>query len=420
MVLPNNLLQHGKHTCLPFHEMHQNHLRNMLYDYFRVPATRCAPSFFCNDGISSETLSSLKAAAECAPCVQCRSSADYDSRCKLESCVTPVRKASALRCLRNFFLAQLETDSSWKSGVRQDVYGQLTEEIKRVDSEGVTRECQVCCKERVLLRCTLRANGKVNAATLPVLPVLPEAWSIGAQDNLEKRRQLYITALASSRKDEVKSDADSSGRACLAHGSALFYLPSDFLCVACQPYFMALGAIAQSDIEGMRSRCREHHAQDEYVRIWFSRLGFKRHSPNIDQTMAVLEEAQRFARRQLLLRTNDFEIFKRGLEGGGFLQTTVTEHLPPRARNSLPAVEFWEQPALQSVFTCQSEFGIESNTKGEFFANAVMLKDSPRSWRVYTGSPGYCDFELFCLRLWVIICGGFCGARLSEDCKKFI
>ena len=162
-----------------------------------IPATRCARSFWCNIEISSETFSSLKAAAQCAPCVKCKSSAEYKSTCTLADCVTPVRKALALRCLRKFFLAQLETDASWQTVFNRDVFAQLTDEITRVESEGITRACQVCCQDGVLLRCTLRANGRVNVATSPILPVLPTDWSIGAQANMETRRQINGDASAS-------------------------------------------------------------------------------------------------------------------------------------------------------------------------------------------------------------------------------
>ena len=196
--------------------------------------------------------------------------------------MTPVRKALALRCLRKFFLAQLETDASWQTVFNRDVYAQLTDEIAHVDSEGITRACQVCCQDGVLLRCTLRANGRVNAATSPILPVLPTDWSIGAQANIETRRQIYGEALASRQGKAVRSDARSS--AFSMHGSILFYLPSDFLCVICQSDVMALGVFVQDGIEDMLGKCRAQPSQDARVRSWFAKLDFNSASPDVDQT----------------------------------------------------------------------------------------------------------------------------------------
>ena len=136
-ALRNSLSDESAPKWISFQESHLVHLRGMLYDYFRVPATRCARSFWRNIDISSETFSSLKAAAQCAPCVKCKSSAEYKSTCTLENCVTPVRKALVLRCLRKFFLAQLETDASWQTVFNRDVFAQLTDEITRVESEGI-------------------------------------------------------------------------------------------------------------------------------------------------------------------------------------------------------------------------------------------------------------------------------------------
>ena len=237
----------------------------MMYDYFRVPASRCARSFSANTDLSLETFSSLKAAAHCNPCVQCKSSTQYRSKCTLEKCVTPVRKASALRCLRKYFLAQLEADPSWETAFNKDVYSHLTDEIARTESEGVKRACQVCCQSNVLLRCTLRANGKVNVPTSPILPGLPSDWSIGAQANLQTRRQMYSDALARWQGDDVDNLPDACSNTYALHGSILFYLPSDFLCLRCQSDFMALGIIVQSGVDDMLGRCREHAS--EYAKM---------------------------------------------------------------------------------------------------------------------------------------------------------
>ena len=75
-ALRNTLSEPDAPKWLSFQEPHLIHLRGMLYDYFRVAATRCARSFWCNTDISSETFSSLKAAAQCDVCVKCKSSAD--------------------------------------------------------------------------------------------------------------------------------------------------------------------------------------------------------------------------------------------------------------------------------------------------------------------------------------------------------
>ena len=54
---------------------------------------------------------------------------------------------------------------------------------------------------------------------------------------------MYGDALARLRAGDVDTSPEAHSSAYALHGSMLFYLPSDFLCLRCQSDFMALGII---------------------------------------------------------------------------------------------------------------------------------------------------------------------------------
>eukprot|EP00972_Heterocapsa_arctica_P037355 5497957-Heterocapsa_arctica.AAC.1 len=95
------------------------------------------------------------------------------------------------------------------------------ERRKEAMMEGVKKMVTVCCRTLVSVRAPLRYNGRPETFLNPVLPVFEGE---GSETSL---RQVGV---GERRKEH--------GKGLQSHGSSLFWLPVDFLCMDCQKLFL--------------------------------------------------------------------------------------------------------------------------------------------------------------------------------------
>ena len=136
-----------------------------------------------------------------------------------ERAVPAVRQVEAIRVLRNYFSPQLQERDDWRMAGSTDADSFWAERLAEVEAVGVAVSCQVCC-HTCHVRAGFRRDGCRKPAIAPILPC-----SAPLQEDLRflspgARREVYEKYLVQRGYFSPQQ----------VHGSALFYLPADFLC----------------------------------------------------------------------------------------------------------------------------------------------------------------------------------------------
>ena len=266
--------------------------------------------------------------------------------------------------------------------------------------EGAVKRLTVCCRTSVQVRVPLRFDGRPETFVNPVLPVFEndgqDIWL--RQASLEHRRQEHC---------------GGHGR----HGSSLFWLAADFLCVCCQSSF--LGEPGPQGV--VRS------FGDEEVDLWWGRL-FPNTTPRAEtdkRRMAVEAAHEAFKQREEMLRLavagvaaetaiqaaqRYWKEFKEIAASGAVMRSAVEGPLSRHQLRAVPPVVFIQSPEAGGVRSTPWHFGVQHGVHESgrhWLAEALPKAVSPASWSDYTGATEAVSAELWCLRAWARAAGGW-------------
>ena len=140
--------------------------------------------------------------------------------------------------LRNYFSPQLQERDDWRMAGSTDADSFWAERLAEVEAVGVAVSCQVCC-HTYHVRAGFRRDGCRKPAIAPILPC-----SAPLQEDLRflspgARREVYEKYLVQRGYFSPQQ----------VHGSALFYLPADFLCPPHQAELLELSASGGESVE---------------------------------------------------------------------------------------------------------------------------------------------------------------------------
>ena len=211
---------------------------------------------------------------------------------------------------------------------------------------------------------------------------------------------------------------DCTLRACV-HGSAVLVLLSDFLCDHCQVKFLETAKLVFVDREAVDVAIPE-------VGPWASALlpgSSKLARVGLTRELLV-EELKRFWLRHCAMEhaadhvEGAFDAFSSCFDDpvfGADAFQRILRLVPRRQVDCIAKRLFREGDGTFGLFYGR-RFGMARAGCTEWLAPAVLRCPGvePESWRDYTGRPGGCCPELWCLRAWVVAKGGIASLRDKE------
>ena len=310
--------------------------------------------------------------------------------CGKDGCVAPATSIKAIRWMRKYFPEELQA-AAWASSKQdEDVWEFWEAQLAALETEGVRVVRSACCSEPFETCAAIRSDGHTIWLP-PVLPVFP----VTDAGDESQRRSAFMDSYTDRRPQE-------------AHGSAVMYLPSDFLCFACQ------GALFDLNVDGL-----SHTATAEWCRKMGVRVTALEHAA---MHAFLKAEQTRLQRRRKAMQiasastASGFDEFEQCLQDDMFAQSSIVAVMCSQFMKALPMGEFWDGPGLNQRHCVRRCFGIEQRFVGQpeelWFSVAVPTCEQPGRWCDYTGRYGFCSPKLWLLRAWSMARGGV--AQLND------
>ena len=311
--------------------------------------------------------------------------------CGKDGCVAPATSIKAIRWLRKYFPEELQVAARASLKQDEDVWESWEAQLTALETEGVRVVRSACCSAPFETCDAVRSDGLTNTWLPPVLPVFPVADA----GDMGQRRIAFMDSYTDRRPQEV-------------HGSAIMYLPSDFLCFACQGALFDLNVDGLSQTAtaewcrkmGVRVMALEHAAMHAFLKVEQTRLQRRRKAMQIASTSAA----------------SGFDEFEQCLQHDMFAQSSIVAMMCSQFMKALPPGEFWDGPGLNQLHCVRCCFGLEQRFVGQpeelWFSVAVPTCEQPGRWSDYTGRYGFCCPKLWLLRAWSMARGGV--AQLND------
>ena len=311
--------------------------------------------------------------------------------CGKDGCVAPATSIKAIRWLRKYFPEELQVAARASLKQDEDVWESWEAQLTALETEGVRVVRSACCSAPFETCDAVRSDGLTNTWLPPVLPVFPVADA----GDMGQRRIAFMDSYTDCSPQEV-------------HGSAIMYLPSDFLCFACQGALFDLNVDGLSQTAtaewcrkmGVRVMALEHAAMHAFLKVEQTRLQRRRKAMQIASTSAA----------------SGFDEFEQCLQHDMFAQSSIVAMMCSQFMKALPPGEFWDGPGLNQLHCVRCCFGLEQRFVGQpeelWFSVAVPTCEQPGRWSDYTGRYGFCCPKLWLLRAWSMARGGV--AQLND------
>ena len=315
-----------------------------------------------------------------------RSDCLYGAACeRTDTCIPADLRARAIRWLLKYFPGDAQ-EAGREFGVdasQNGVYDWWQEKLAQAEAEGKFVQRRVCHLRACQVRCELRSDGRTLPFIPPLLPVL-------GGDNT------FVGGTWCSRLSSFQHTTASDRLGGRSHGSAICWLPADFLCPQCLHFF--------------RSACLKD-CPETVQRNFCDQLCLRR---DLDLPCAIEE----LEFQQLLLLKRD-QILSLAHEGKStefvsllcecrkeFATGRVTRNLLSVAVKALPHVLYCKGMDSADSTRDFQFFGFQE-VHGRVYSSALAIHQCPAFWTHYSGSPGFCCEQVWSLRALARATGGF-------------
>ena len=315
---------------------------------------------------------------------------------------------NAIRTLLRFFLCRLEEHSK----LCPEFYGEQRaprqfwyDKMREIQDRGVWGKVRVCCCTDGHVRVRLQFNGTPGKGHSLILPDVSSSSDSCRELGGECERL---------RRRECSMFGQVVEGCVTMHGFRLFALASDFLCQSCQNGLHDLDLDTISDVA---------------VKGWLVQLGVVSHtSKALDEQRVCLsgEQKRLRARTALVVRAT------RALSCPDDQANAFTDFMQPDLSMFERSV-CQEGISVRRISTLESDprsscgdgnyqgdrgLGVKiDSATGEVWARAVAIEECPDRWHYYSGDSRFVSNELWWLRAWCRVVGGFSHVSYSLQCR---